>query len=227
MTSELSVSVHNCGYNTAAIEFEPLVKGMGQTVANALRRVLLTRIGGWALIGVCIDGADHELDKLDGVKEDTVDLVLNLKRLVFGSEINAVVFKGILSASAQGEVLAYSVCLPNGARLFNPSQRICYLSPKSKLRVELVIARGAGYLCAEAVRSNWGVWLKGFIALDANFSPIKRVSYNVVESEYSFASCDKVSMLVESNGTVNLCATIRSACMLLCNQFFSLADALK
>ncbi|XXN13595.1 MAG: hypothetical protein AAI902_00705 [Candidatus Hodgkinia cicadicola] len=227
MPSRLSVSVHSCGYNTAAIEFEPLVRGMGQTVANALRRVLLTRIGGWALIGVCIDGAEHELDKLDGVKEDTIDLVLNLKRLVFGSEANAALFKGILSANVQGEVLAYSVGLPNGIRLFNPSQRICYLSPKSKLRVELVIARGAGYLCAEAVSSNWRACLKGFIALDANFSPIKRVSYSIVESEYNFANYDKVSMLVESNGTVNLCATIRRACMILCNQFFDLADALR
>lgn len=153
--------------------------------------------------------------------------MLNLKRLVFGSEANAVVFKGVLSASAQGEVLAYNVCLPNGIRLFNPSQRICYLSSKSKLRAELIIARGTGYLCAKSVRSSWSAWLKGCIALDANFSPIKRVSYNIVESEYSFASYDKVRMLVESNGAVNLCATIRSACMLLCNQFLSLADALR
>lgn len=153
--------------------------------------------------------------------------MLNLKRLVFSSEVSAAVFKGIISANAQGEVLAYSVCLPNGIRLFNPSQRICCLSPKSRFRAELVIARAAGYLCAEAVRSNWSVCLKGCIALDANFSPIKRVSYNVVESEYNFASYDKVSMLIESDGTVDLCATIRSACMLLCNQFFGLADALQ
>ncbi|AUG33874.1 DNA-directed RNA polymerase subunit alpha [Candidatus Hodgkinia cicadicola] len=227
MPSGLSVSAHSCGLNTMALEFEPLVKGMGQTIANALRRALLTCVGGWALIGVCIDGADHELDKLDGVKEDTMDLVLNLKRLVFGSEVRAAVFKGIISARAQGEVLAYNVCLPNGIRLFNPNQRICYLSPESRLRVELIIARGAGYLCAEAVRSNWGASLKGYIALDANFSPIKRVSYNIVESEYNFASYDKISMLIESNGTINLCDTIRNVCMLLSNQFFGLADALR
>ncbi len=226
MLSGLSVSVYSCGHNIVAAELEPFASGMGQTVANALRRVLLTRISGWALVGVNIDGASHELDKLDGVKEDTLDVILNLKQLAFGGELNAVVIKGVLSASVQGDVLAHNVCLPNGIRLFNPNQRICYLNPKSKLRAELVLAHSAGYLRAEALRSSLGSCLKGCIALDANFSPIKRVSYSITEPEYNLACYDRIRMLVESNGAVDLRDTIRSACALLCNQFFDLADAL-
>ncbi|XXN13753.1 MAG: hypothetical protein AAI978_00740 [Candidatus Hodgkinia cicadicola] len=219
--------MHSCGYNTAAVEFEPLAKGMGQTVANALRRTLLTEISGWALVGVYIDGANHELDKLVGVKEDALDVVLNLKQLVFGGDRDDYVIKGVLSANASGDVLAYGVCLPEGMRLFNPNQRICYLNSGFKFRAELVIAHGVGYVKAETARAGLGSILNGYIALDANFSPIKRVSYKVIESEYNPANYDKVSMLIESNGAVDLRVTIISACELLYNQFVNLAEALQ
>ncbi|XXN19720.1 MAG: hypothetical protein AAJB65_00685 [Candidatus Hodgkinia cicadicola] len=222
---DLSVKMYNCGHNAVSVELTPLVKGMGQTVANSLRRVLLTRVGGWALVGVYIDGAEHELSKLDGVKEDVIDIILNLKQLVFSGEANSTIVKGVLFANSKGDVLAHSVCLPGNVRVFNTNQQICYLNFNSKIRIELIVARGTGYLCASDVRLMLGSRLQGFIALDANFSPIKRVSYNVTESEYSFANCDKINMLIESNGTVNLGKTIRTCCELMRDQFSSLAEA--
>ncbi|XXM93285.1 MAG: hypothetical protein AAI946_00730 [Candidatus Hodgkinia cicadicola] len=225
MLAGLNTRVHSCGYNCAAVEFEPLIRGMGQTVANALRRALLTCVCGWALIGVCVDGANHELDKLDGVKEDLIDIILNLKQLVFGGIANTGIIKGVLSANVKGEVLAHSVNFPNGIRVFNPNQRICYLNSESKLRAELIIAYNAGYLRSEDIRASFGLYLNGYIALDANFSPIKRVSYNITEPEYNATSGDKINMLIESNGAVNLCTVTKNACKLLRNQFASLADS--
>ncbi|AHL30997.1 MAG: DNA-directed RNA polymerase subunit alpha [Candidatus Hodgkinia cicadicola] len=146
-----------------------------------------------------MSAVELKLGRLGGVKQDAVDLALSLKRLVFGSEASAVVFKGVLLANPQGEAPAYSVCYLTALVCLIRVSEFATLSPRPKLKVELVTARGAECLCAEAVRSSWSVRLKGFIALDANFSHVKRVSYNIVESEHSFASCDKVSMLVESD----------------------------
>ncbi|XXM90218.1 hypothetical protein AADW59_00745 [Candidatus Hodgkinia cicadicola] len=217
--------MHSCGHNTASVEFSPLISGMGQTVANALRRTLLTCVNGWALVGVRLDGAEHMLSKLNGVKEDVVDIVLNLEQLVFAGEADATIIKGVLAAFSEGDVLAYNVCLPNGISVLNLNQRICYLNANSKVRAELVIMRGAGYLSSEAIRAKLGQHLEGYIVLDANFSPIKRVSYRITEPEYNFKSYDKVSMLIESNGAIKLCATIKSVCRFLCDHFSSLAEA--
>ncbi|ATY93581.1 DNA-directed RNA polymerase subunit alpha [Candidatus Hodgkinia cicadicola] len=223
----LNVIMHTCGRNCVNVELVPLFRGMGQTVANSLRRVLLTCVSGWALVGVYIDGAEHELSRLNGVKEDVIDIILNLKQLVFGGDSNANIVKGVLFANSEGNVLARNVCIPGNVRVFNVNQQICYLNFNSRIRIELVIARGIGYLCSDDLRSMLGVCLRDFIALDANFSPIKRVSYNVVESEYSFAGYDKINMLVESNGTIDFNETIGTCCELIGYQFSSLAEAFR
>ncbi|XXM93612.1 hypothetical protein AAHH87_00615 [Candidatus Hodgkinia cicadicola] len=208
-----------------AIEFEPLARGLGIAIANTLRRALLTCVYGWALIGVCIDCVASELDKLEGVREDVVGIVFNMKQLVFAGASDARMVKAVVARSSGGDVLGSHIVMPPGMRVVNSDQRICYVNSGSSFRAELIVVYDVGYLAANKLCAVLKTRSKGYFITDASFCPVKRVSFNVTEPEYNLVPCDKVNMLVESNGAVNIGDVIRHVSKLICSHFADLCDS--
>lgn len=157
---------------------EPLERGFGTTIGNALRRILLSSLPGDAITSVKIDGVMHEFQTIEGVIEDVTSIVLNLKKIVVKKNTEEqVVVK--LSATGEGEVKASALQKTPTLEIINPDQTICTLSEGGKIDMELTIGRGRGYLVADEVKQYLTDVKVGTIAIDALFSPIERVNYEV------------------------------------------------
>jgi DNA-directed RNA polymerase subunit alpha len=185
--------------NYAKLSIEPLEKGYGQTVGVSLRRVLLNSIEGAAVTRVNIEGVQHQFSSLEGMKEDVVDLVLNLKKLRFWTESEEpVVIK--LEAKGVGDVTGNDLKLPANIKLANPDQVLATLSAKSAaINAEITIQKGRGYILASDMeRGNIGD-----INIDASFSPIIKVAYKVEATRVGRQTdFDKLIMDVWTDGTI-------------------------
>jgi len=184
----------------ATIVAEPLERGFGMTLGNALRRVLLSSLQGAAVIGLRIDGALHEFSSLQGVREDVTDIVLNIKQL-------AIRYQGEgpkrlqLSATGPGEVTAGQIQTTGDIEIANPDLVICTLDEGAKLSMELTVATGKGYVPAAQNRPEDAPI--GLIPVDAIYSPVRRVAYRVEPTRVGqVTDYDKLVLTVETNGTV-------------------------
>jgi DNA-directed RNA polymerase subunit alpha len=178
---------------------EPLERGFGTTLGVALRRVLLSSLQGAAITHIAVEGALHEFTSLPGVVEDVVDIVLNLKETLFKVEADRT-FTVRLQKSGEGPVTAGDIELPTGISCLNPDHRVCTLSKDGKVSMELTIATGRGYVPAE--RHSAGIPV-GTIAIDALFSPIRKVNFTVTNARVGQQTdYDKLTLEVWTNGAV-------------------------
>lgn len=187
--------------NSVRVIVEPLERGFGLTVGNALRRVLLSSLQGAAITAVKIAGVVHELSPVPGVKEDLVDIILNLKSLAVKMHTED---KKHLKLNVVGPCVVTAGMIETGhdVEILSPQQVICTLAKGANLEMELTCENGKGYVPA-ASSSEEGLPI-GTITMDALFSPVKRVSYNVENTRVGqVTDYDKLIMLVETNGTVS------------------------
>lgn len=192
--------------NKAKFRVEPLQKGFGTTIGNSLRRIMLSSIAGAAVVGVKIDGIDHEYSTISGVKEDVMDIILNLKSLVIASDASE---RKTLTLRASGtqQVTANMIHLVPGVEIINKDTVICnIIDPDTTINMEIYIGSGSGYVTSEQNKKSLPQisHYSGAIGVDAIFSPIKRVTYNV-ETFYSSATDreqERLLLTVETNGSI-------------------------
>jgi len=212
--------------NNARIVIEPLERGYGHTLGNALRRVLLSSIPGCAVTSVSIQGVDHEYSSIDGVREDVLDILLNLKNLAIkvheGNETTL-----HLKRKGPGKVTAADITTSHVAEVVNPDLEIANLTDTAELDITLHVQRGRGYQPVSTRLPHAENVDVGSLQLDASFSPIKRVSY-IVESARveQRTDLDKLVIEIETNGTVEPEEAVRQAAAIL-NDHLSVFIALK
>ena len=188
--------------NYGKFELEPLERGFGTTIGNALRRVMLSNMPGSAIVAVKIDGVMHEFQTIDGVVEDVTTIVLNLKSVVLKKNVEG--NKTIhLYADKEGVVTAGDITCDADVEVMNPDQVIATLAKGGKLDMEMIVANGRGYVPANENKQHIENAKIGFIPIDALYSPIERISYEVESARVGQdANYDKLIMNVYTNGSL-------------------------
>ena len=209
----------------ARVTLEPMERGFGFTLGNALRRVLLSSIPGYAITEVKIDGVVHEYSTLDGVQEDVVDILLNLKGVALKLHNKSETIL-TLNKTAEGPVTAADFETNHDAEIINPNHLIAHLTKGGKLNLEVKVEMGRGYQPVPARRkSNQEDKTLGFIMVDASFSPINKVSYFVESARVEQRTdLDKLIMDVETNGVIDAEQAIRDAARILMGQLSVFAN---
>jgi len=200
---------------------EPLEPGFGYTLGNTLRRTLLARIPGAAITSVRIEGVQHEFSTIEGVVEDVVDFILNLKQVVLriDAEEPQVLY---LSAKGKGDVTAGDLKVPAGVEVVNTSLHLASMAASGKLEVELTADRGVGYRSADKNKGNDAI---GVIPIDSIFSPVRNVAYRVESTQVGqMTDFDKLVLDVESDGSVTPSEAMSSAGTTLKNLFELVAE---
>jgi DNA-directed RNA polymerase subunit alpha len=186
--------------NRSRFILDPLEPGFGYTLGNSLRRTLLSSIPGAAVTNIRIQGVSHEFSTIPGVKEDVVEVILNIKNLVVSSEHDAPVVAH-LSKSAAGPVTAADIQVPAGVEVHNPDLVLATLNTKGKLEVEFIIERGRGYVQASQNRNPDAE--AGVIPVDSIYSPVLKVSYRVEATRAGeFTNFDKLVVDVETKSSM-------------------------
>ncbi len=209
----------------ARVTLEPMERGFGYTLGNALRRVLLSSIPGYAITEVKIDGVVHEYSTIEGVQEDVVDILLNLKgvALKLNSKAETIL---TLTKSGEGVVTAADFETGHDAEIVNPDHVIAHLTKGGALNLEVKVEMGRGYQPVPArEKVNQEDRTLGFIMVDASFSPINKVSYQVESARVEQRTdLDKLIMDVETNGIVDPEQAIRDAAAILMGQLSVFAN---
>lgn len=208
----------------ARVTLEPMERGFGFTLGNALRRVLLSSIPGYAITEVKIDGVVHEYSTIDGVQEDVIDIILNLKgvALKLHNKREAIL---TLSKSGEGVVTAGDFNTGHDAEVANPGHVIAHLTKNSKLNIEVKVEMGRGYQPVPVRKKSDDDRVLGFMMVDASFSPINKVSYQVESARVEQRTdLDKLIMDVETNGIIDPEQAIRDAARILIGQLSVFAD---
>ena len=188
--------------NFGKFELEPLERGFGTTLGNALRRVMLSSMPGSAIVAVKIEGAMHEFQTLDGIVEDVTSIILNLKNVVVKNHSNDEQIIR-LSVSEEGTVTAGSIDCPADVEIINKDQVIATLAKGGKLDMEMIVSNGRGYVPSSENKKYTENSKVGYIPMDALYSPVERVSYEVDNARVGQdASYDKLIMNVETNGSI-------------------------
>jgi DNA-directed RNA polymerase subunit alpha len=219
------IQVEEVGANHAKVILEPFERGFGHTLGNSLRRILLSSMPGAAIVEVSIDGVQHEYSTIEGVQEDVIDILLNLKGVavsMHGREEATLT----LNKSGAGAVVAGDIQLDHDVEIANPEHVIANLNSKGKLNMSIKVAQGRGYESAESRQLVDGETQSiGTLQLDATFSPVQRVAY-VVESARVEQSTDldKLVLDIESNGTIDPEECIRRAATILQQQLSAFVD---
>jgi DNA-directed RNA polymerase subunit alpha len=203
---------------------EPLDRGFGYTFGNSLRRVLLSSLAGAAVTSVRIEGVAHEFSTIQGVKEDVTDIVLNLKGIVCRMHSDASEVEAPLVVTGPGDITAADIDLPAGVEILNPEVHIATLDKKTKLELYMTIGRGRGYRPAEENKS--ADQPIGVIPIDSIFSPVRRVAYAVEQARVGQKTdFDKLTLDIETDGSVEPQAALREAAELLISQLAIFTDA--
>ena len=200
----------------ARIVAEPLERGFGVTLGNSLRRVLLSSLQGAAVTAVQIDGVVHEFSPMQGVREDVVDIVLNIKQLALRMHAEGPK-RMTLRASGPGPISASQIEVPSDIEILNPEHVLCNLDDGATVRMEFTVQNGKGYVAAELNRPEDAPI--GLIAVDALYSPVKRVAYRVEPTRQGQSlDYDKLVMEVETNGAVSPVDAVAYAARILQDQ---------
>ena len=190
------------GNNYGKFELEPLERGFGTTLGNALRRVMLSSMPGSAIVAFKVDGVMHEFSTIEGIVEDVTTIVLNLKSIVVKNNTDEVK-KLTLSVNEEKTVTAADIVTDGDVEIINPDQVICTVSKGGKLEMELLVANGRGYVPSNENKSFVEGQKLGYIPIDALYSPIERISYEVDSARVGQdASYDKLIMNVQTNGSI-------------------------
>ena len=214
-----SITVESLDDNRAEVTLEPFERGYGHTLGNALRRVLLSSMVGYAPTEVTIAGVVHEYSTLDGVQEDVVNILLNLKGVVFKLH-NRDEVTLTLRKDGEGVVTGADIQVPHDVEVVNPGHVIATLSQGGKLDMQIRVEKGRGYVPGNVRRyAEEGSKPIGKIVLDASFSPIRRVSYAVESARVEQRTdLDKLVLDIETNGTISAEDAVRAAAKILVEQ---------
>ncbi|MBU1083155.1 DNA-directed RNA polymerase subunit alpha [Patescibacteria group bacterium] len=203
--------------NRAVFVIEPFYPGYGITVGNAIRRVLLTSLPGAAATAFKISGIDHEFTTIDGIKEDVVEIMLNIKGLRFLLHEDGPVTV-TLKATKEGAVTGKDIKLPSSVEITNPDHHIATLTSKTSLDMDIRIENGRGYVLSEEIDNR--EFSIGTIAIDAVFSPVNRASIQVENTRVGEkVDYDKLTLEVETDGTITPRDALRQAADILLEQF--------
>ncbi|MDB5249038.1 MAG: DNA-directed polymerase subunit alpha [Segetibacter sp.] len=210
----------------AQFEFRPLEPGYGLTIGNALRRVLLSSLEGYAIVGIKIEGAEHEFATLRGVTEDVTEIVLNLKQVRFKKKVEGDVNTEKITLSIKNQTEFTAGMIGDATQAFdvmNPMLLICTMDNTSKLDIEITIAKGRGYVPAEDNRVKDSVF--GYIPIDSIHTPIKNVKYTIentrVEQRTDF---EKLLMEVQTDGTIHPEEAVKQASRILIQHLMIITD---
>ena len=198
--NKLVVNPSEDGKRIATLVAEPLERGFGVTLGNALRRVLLSSLQGAAIVSVQIDGVLHEFSSIPGVREDVTDIILNIKAI--GIKMQGEGTKRLtLRKTGPGIVRAGDIAVSGDVQILNPDLMICSLDDGAELRMEFVVKTGKGYVPADRNRAEDAPI--GLIPIDSIYSPVKKVSYRIENTrEGQILDYDKLIMTIETNGGV-------------------------
>lgn len=194
----------NDSYRTGKFVVEPLERGYGHTLGNALRRVLLSNLPGAAVIGIMIEGVDHEFSTVKGIKEDVTEIILNLKSLNLKANYSdkSLVKELHLQKSAPGAVTAADIDVDPEIDILNPDLYICTLDSGAKLDMTLYVGKGRGYVVAENLKDPSRPI--GYIPIDAIFTPVKFASYSVEPTRVGQSmDYDKLTINVKTDGSLS------------------------
>ncbi len=215
--SIISVQEHNA--NQATVTLGPLERGLGHTIGNALRRILLAFIPGCAATEVHIEGIVHEYSTKEGVHEDVINILLNLKGVCFKLEGGREEVELLLHKKGEGPVVAGDFQLPHDVIIVNPEYVIANMTSQGELKMTVKIAKGRGYEPASGRIDIDEPSQLGWLHLDVSYSPINKVSYKVENARVgNKADLDKLILDVETNGTISAEEAIRTAARILNNQ---------
>ena len=210
----------------AQFEFRPLEPGFGVTIGNALRRVLLSSLEGYAIVGVKIDGVDHEFATIKGIAEDVVEILLNLKQVRFKKVVDHEVSNERVMLSIKNRDKFISAMIGEGTQSFqimNPELLICTLDSSAKLDIELTIGKGRGYVPAEDNKPKDAIL--GYIPIDSIYTPIKNVKYTIentrVEQRTDY---EKLIMEVATDGTIHPEEAVKQASRILIQHLMIITD---
>ncbi|UCD67043.1 MAG: DNA-directed RNA polymerase subunit alpha [Betaproteobacteria bacterium] len=218
------IDVRSTGVGQAKVTMEPFERGYGHTLGNALRRVLLSSMPGYAPTEVKIAGVLHEYAAIDGVQEDVVDILLNLKGVVLKLHNRDEVVLN-LNKEGEGEVRAGDIDATHDVEIVNPDHVIAHLAPGGKLDMQIKVEGGRGYVPANVRENTQETRSIGSLLLDASFSPVRRVSYAVESARVEQRTdLDKLVVDIETNGVVEPEEAIRYAARVLIEQLASFAD---
>jgi DNA-directed RNA polymerase subunit alpha len=214
-----AVNVEPLGGHRAKVTLEPFERGYGHTLGNALRRVLLSSMVGYAPTEVTIAGVLHEYSTIDGVREDVVHIMLNLKGVVFRLH-NRDEVTLVLRKEGEGAVTAADIQTPHDVEIVNPDHVIAHLAHGGKLDMQIKVEKGRGYVPGNLRRvGDEPTKSIGRIVLDASFSPIRRVSYAVDNARVEQRTdLDKLVMEIETNGAISPEEAIRESARVLVEQ---------
>jgi DNA-directed RNA polymerase subunit alpha len=219
------VEVINESANHSRIVIEPLERGFGHSLGNALRRVMLSSIPGCAVTEISIEGVLHEFTTIEGVQEDVIDIILNLKKLavVVHSKDEVTL---TLSKSGVGVVTARDIDLPHNVELVNPDLIIANINNQDcSLNVKIKVERGRGYVPASLRKEMYDDAPVGVLMVDAAFSPIVKVAYHVESTRVEQrTNLDRLVIELETNGTVDPEQAIKLAASILHDQLSVFVD---
>jgi DNA-directed RNA polymerase subunit alpha len=218
------IDVQRISNTHAKVVMEPFERGYGHTLGNALRRILLSSMPGYAPTEVKMAGVLHEYSSIDGVQEDVVEILLNLKGLVLKLHNTS---EAVLTLKKEGAgvVTAGDISGNDDTEVMNPSHVIAHLASGGKLDMEIRVERGRGYVSAISRQTPGEGHLIGSIALDASFSPVRRVSYAVESARVEQRTdLDKLVMDIETSGAIDPEEAIRYAARILVEQFAVFAE---
>ena len=214
-----TINVEQLAANRAKVTLEPFERGYGHTLGNALRRVLLSSMVGHAATEVTIAGVLHEYSSIDGVQEDVVNILLNLKGVVFKLHNRDEVTLS-LRKDGEGPVTAADIQTPHDVEIINPEHVIVNLSHGGKIDMQIKVENGRGYVPGTVRRyGDDSTKSIGRIVLDASFSPVKRVSYTVESARVEQRTdLDKLVLEIETNGAVSAEDAVRASAKILVEQ---------
>jgi DNA-directed RNA polymerase subunit alpha len=218
------IDVQHVDKTRAKITLEPLERGFGYTLGNTLRRILLSSMPGCAVTEVRIAGVMHEYSSIEGVQEDVIEILLNLKKLalVMHGRQEAVLS---VSKSGPGQLTAGDIQTDHDIEIVDPDYVIANLSTEGNLEMELTVQRGRGYEIAESRREEEESRGVGVLKLDASYSPIRKVAYSVENARVERRTdMDKLVLDIETNGSIDPEAAVRRAATILYDQISVFVD---
>jgi DNA-directed RNA polymerase subunit alpha len=219
------IGIERIANNRAKVVVEPLERGYGHTLGNALRRVLLSSIPGYAVTEVEIDGVLHEYTTVEGLQEDVIEVLLNLKDVAIRMH-NVDHATLVLAKQGPGVVTAGDIKVDHNVEIINPEHVICHLTKDTALNMRLKIERGFGYQpAASRRRPDEETRSIGKLMLDASFCPVRRVAYEVESARVEQRTdLDKLVLHIETNGTIDAEEAVRTAADILSDQLSVFGD---
>ena len=219
------IDIDDISPTRARVTLEPLERGFGHTLGNTLRRILLSSMPGCAITEVQIDGVEHEYSTIEGVQEDVIDILLNLKGIAVAlhNQDEAVIK---LSKDGAGQVTAGDFQLTHDVEISNPEHPICSLNANGSIHLEAKVTRGCGYVPVDNLEEDEEETRAiGILRLDASYSPMRRVAYSVDSARVEQRTdLDKLILDLETNGTIDPEECIRRAATILQQQLAVFVD---